>query len=210
MTLALSKWPEQIASARTLLIEAEPAVETWALSELLGRFVELSGAAATAALTIVAQLIAEAQRRSELAAWIGSRAYTFYPPDFAAAGIDLAALPVVHATDVIKAARAADALIRSGGFAIVVMDLGYKAELPMPVQTRLVGLAKKHRTALVCITRHDDDAAPLGSLVSIRGETEKHRTGFDCFDCALHIVKDKRHSPGWAHTETCRGADGLC
>ena len=210
MTLALPKLPREVATGRALLDSLEPCKAGWSLDELLGRFVEISGGAATAALSVAARLIAETQCRRELAAWIGNREYTFYPPDFAAAGIDLAALPVVHVPDAAKAARAADALMRSGGFALVVMDLGYRAELPMPVQTRLVGLAGKHHTALVCITRRDSDSAALGSLVSIRGETEKQRAGFDRFDCTLRMVKDKRHSPGWIHTEVCCGVDGVC
>ena len=206
MSLALLS--RQVAPARRLLHETSPSPEIWSLDALLGRFVELSGGPATAALTTAAQLIAEAQRRHELAAWVGNRDYTFYPPDFAAAGIDLDALPVVHAPEARKAARAADALIRSGGFALVILDLG-NVELPMPVQTRLVGLAKKHHTALVSLTRRDADVVPLGSLVSIRGETEKERAGFDAFTCTLHILKDKRHTPGRIHVEISHGTDGL-
>lgn len=206
--MGLAQLPRAVAPARRLLDDVPTSTDAWSLEALLGRFVELSGGPATAALTLAAQLIGEAQRRHELAAWVGNRDYTFYPPDFAAAGIDLEALPVVHAAEARQAARAADALIRSGGFALVVLDLGH-ADLSMPVQTRLVGLAQKHRTALVSLTRREAGAAPPGSLVSVRGDSEKERAGFDAFTCTLHILKDKRRTPGRVHVEICRGAEGL-
>lgn len=206
MSLALVS--QHVIPARRLLHEVPVAEESWSLETLFGRFIELSGGPATAGLTIAAQLIAQAQRRHELAAWVGNRNYTFYPPDFAACGIDLAALPVVHAPDVKHIGRATDALIRSGGFALVIMDLG-NADFPMPVQTRLVGLAQKHHTALIALTRRDADAVQPGSLVSIRAQTEKQRTDFDRFSCTLHILKDKRQSPGRIHVEICDGTDGL-
>jgi hypothetical protein len=50
----------------------------------------------------------------------------------------------------------------------VVLDLGAKAPLPIPTQTRLAGLAKKNRTTLVSITRKSHGELG-GSLVSLRG-----------------------------------------
>ena len=182
----------------------------WCLDTLAGRFVEVSGSAATAALTATATLILQAQRRGEPVAWIAGRRSIFFPPDFAASGIDLDALPVVHVTDARQASRVADALLRSGGFAIVVLDLGCGTDFSIAVQTRLAGLAKKHHTALLCITRKSERAVPLGSLVSIRGEIERKRANFDRFSFKLRVVKDKRRGPGWSHVEVCRGPDGLC
>ncbi|MBI4560095.1 MAG: recombinase A [Candidatus Hydrogenedentes bacterium] len=182
----------------------------WSLDTLAGRLVEVSGGAATAALSASAALILQAQQRGELAAWIGGGGATFFPPDFAASGIDLEALPVVRVADAAQASKVADTLLRSGGFALVVLDLGGKAKLPLAVQTRLVGLAKKHRTALLVITRKNYRESSGGSLASLRGETEKRRAGHDCFLCELRVVKDKRRVPGWRYTEMCRGPDGLC
>lgn len=183
---------------------------SWGLHALSGRFIEFSGTASTAALTAAAALILEAQRRGELAAWIAARESTFYPPDFAASGIDLEALPVVHAPNALKAARVADTLLRSGGFAMLVIDLGALTEFSIAIQTRLAGLAKKHNTAVVCITRHSDRQVSTGSLVSLRSEIEKTRDGFDRFVCETHVVKDKQRTPGWRHREVYRGPDGLC
>ena len=201
-----------VAPARSLLAAPLPAQHSaWRLDALAGRFVEVSGDAAGAVLTVSAALIREAQRRGGLAAWIGGCGSTFYPPDFAASGIDLAALPVVRVVDTLQAARVADTLLRSGGFALLVLDLGHKLDLPFALQTRLVGLAKQHHTALLALTRptRHTNASP-SSLVSLRVETQRRRIGHDCFLCELRVVKDKRRSPGWTHTEICHGPDGLC
>jgi len=182
----------------------------WCLDSLAGRLVELTGQHASALLTIAAALILEAQRRGELAAWVGTREASFYPPDFAASGIDLEALPVIRAKDTLHAARAADALLRSGGFSLLVFDLGERGTLKVASQTRLTGLARKHHAVLLCITRRPDGQSPLGSLVSVRGVAFKCRDDFDRFACQIRIVKDKRNGPGWKGVEVYRGSGGLC
>ena len=201
-----------VVAARELVrLAPEIAEEPWSAEALAGRFVEISGGSATAALTTVAGLLVQVQERGELAAWVGRAESIFFPPDFAASGIDLAALPVVHAENVTQMARAADTLLRSGGFALVVLDLDGRVELPMSMQTRLVGLAKQHHAALVCITRAIRQATSArGSLVSLRVETERARTAPGCFTCTLRAVKDKRRAPGWTHREMCHGPDGVC
>lgn len=187
----------------------EPAPQTeWRIDVLAGRFLEVTGAADTAVLTSTVTLVLQAQQRGELAAWVTGPRAAFFPPDFAASGVDLEALPVVRVDDITNAARVADRLVRSGAFAVVVLDLGAKAPLPIPTQTRLVGLAKKNRTTLVSITRKSHSELG-GSLVSLRGETNKRRTAPDSFVCELHAVKDKCNAPGWVHRESCRGTEGL-
>ena len=200
-----------VVPARELLrIVPEIVGEPWSLEALAGRFVEISGGSATAALTVVAGLIVQAQERGDLAAWIGGGHSIFFPPDFAASGIDLAALPVVHADNVTQMARAADTLLRSGAFSLVVLDLEGRVEMPMAMQTRLVGLAKQHHTVLIGITRSLRRTAQRGSLVSLRVETERVRTAPGCFTCTWRALKDKRQAPGWSHREICHGPDGVC
>lgn len=192
------------------LLGAEDA-EGWCLEGLAGRLVEVSGGAATGALTVVGRVILEAQRRGELAAWVGRTEAAFYPPDFAALGIDLEALPVVHVgQEGCTLFRVTELLIRSGSFSVVVLDLWRKAGFSLAAQTRLAGLAKEHHTALLCVTRRRHDYVPLGSLVSIRGEAERKRVGFDRFSCGVRVVKDKRRGPGWGHEEIHHGPGGLC
>lgn len=187
-----------------------PQPETeWRVDVLAGRFVEVTGEADTAVLTTTVTLVLQAQQRGELAAWVTGPRAAFFPPDFAASGVDLDALPVVRVDDITNAARAADKLVRSGAFAVVVLDLGAKAPLPMPTQTRLVGQAKKNRTTLVSITRKSH-AQLGGSLVSLRGETHKQRAAPDSFVCEVQAAKDKCHAPGWTHRDICSGTEGLC
>lgn len=205
---------------RTLTAVASPVVprsrtrdggtRAWNLSSLAGRLTEVSDSGAVPSLTATAALIFEAQERGEPAAWIGFGNSIFFPPDFAEWGIDLEALPVVRIPDLLAAYAAADQLLRSGAFGLIVLDLKAQAEMHLAVQSRLAALARKHCAALVCLTRKEKGAPSLGPLVSLRGEGRISRTAFSRFDWEISIVKDKRGAPGWSHTESCRGADGLC
>lgn len=181
----------------------------WSLKTLAGRMVEISCDTAGASLTAATALILEAQGNAEPAAWIESGGSGFYPPDVAASGVDLDGLIVVRADTTPKAARAADHLLRSGGFGLIVLDLSHDANLAMSVQSRLSGLANAHRAAVVCVTRKKNDALSIGSLVSIRGETSAEKQNFDHFAWEIHVIKDKRRGPGWFHGGTCRGPEGL-
>ena len=185
-----------------------PSKPPWSLAEVAGRLVEISSSTASAALTITFALVREAQERGEPAGWVTSAKNFFYPPDAARCGADLAALVVVRLADRQSIARAGEKLLRSGGFGIVVLDLG-AADIPMPLQTRLTGLAHRHHTALVCLTEKAGAAFSLGSLVSLRAHAEKKRAD-DHFACALRVLKDKRRGPTWKYEELYTGPAGLC
>jgi len=175
-----------------------------------GRLVELSSWGGSAALTLAFELVAEAQRDGEPAAWItGTFSSTFFPPDAARCGIDLDALPVVRARDAQTAARAADKLVRSGAFDLVVLDLAANAVIAVPLQTRLLGLAAKHGTTVLMLTEKQEEAPSLGSLVSLRAQAVRKRTGEDRFSCEARVLKDKRRGPGWSHREIRHGPAGL-
>ena len=177
-----------------------------------GRLGEISADHSSAALTLAFRLVLEAQRKGEPVAWIARRENAFFPPDVARVGIDLDALPVVWASGSIPAVRAADRLVRSGAFGLVVLDIGGQARLTFPVQSRLGGLAKKHDAALVCLTEKASDQPSLGSLVSVRAEAtrlQRKKMG-ERFRCEARVLKDKRRGPGWSHVELFHGPDGLC
>ncbi len=198
-----------MARASSLPMGGGDGDRVWSLDAVRGRFVELTGGPQTAALTMATGLTAEAQQRGLLVAWIVGQRSCVYPPDWDASGIDLRALPVVRTRDVYAAARAADRLMRSRAFALVVIDVGTLARVSFSMQTRLGGLAKSTRTGLLCITSHAQQRVGE-SLVSIRGETAKRRMGDDCFSCGITSLKDKRVPSGWTHEEVCSGTDGLC
>ncbi|RMF72919.1 MAG: recombinase A [Acidobacteria bacterium] len=183
----------------------------WRLAEVSGRLVELSGEGPAAWLTFAFALVAESQRRGEPAAWVTVRGTSFYPPDAARDGIDLAALPVVFAPHATAAARAAERLVRSGGFGVVVIDLvGVRPELPPALLSRLAGLAERHEAAVVCLTEKPAAAPSLGPLVSLRCEVRRDDPAGHAFTCRATALRDKRRGQPWADVEVCRGPAGLC
>ncbi|MGM0558565.1 MAG: recombinase A [Myxococcota bacterium] len=181
----------------------------WSLAELSGRIVELSGDPANSLLTVSMGLVLEAQRAGEPVAWVAADEATFFPPDAADHGVDLAALPVVRVAGARKAGRAADKLLRSGAFGLVIIDLPEQASLPTPLMRRLQTLAEEHDSALLCLTRKPEGAPSLGSFVSLRGIARRERVGDDRFKCRVDIVRDKRRAPGWSWEEECCGPPGL-
>ncbi|MBL8769278.1 MAG: recombinase A, partial [Planctomycetes bacterium] len=94
-------------------------------------------------------------------------------------------------------------------FGLAVLDLGTHGELPMPLQSRLVGLAQKHRSAIVCLTEKAPRDASLSSLVSLRVETWRKRQPDGRLLCGVRALKDKHRGPGWEHSELLRGPPGL-
>ena len=195
----------------SLAQKLRPAIPStpWTLDEVAGRLVELSSSTAAATLTLAFTLIHEAQERGESVGWVTLADSFFYPPDVARGGIDLAALVVIRLARAENIARAGEKLLRSGGFGIVVLDLG-AADIPMPLQTRLTGLAHRHHTALICLTEKESGAFSLGSLVSLRAHAEKKRVEDNRFACALRVLKDKRRGPTWNYEELYAGPAGLC
>lgn len=184
------------------------APERWSLAAIRGRLIELSARGASATLTAAVELVGEAQGQGEPVAWLTLTSGSFYPPDVADSGIDLAALVVIRAPDATAIARAAERLLRSGAFGLVVLDLGDKAELSMQIQGRLVTLAQTHDAAVVCLTEKSGDTSSLGSLISLRAEALRQRDRGE-FTVTLRALKDKRRGPGWSHLVRRRGPAGL-
>lgn len=184
-----------------------------------GRLVEVSARGASATLTVTIDLVLEAQRANEPVAWLMRTNGSFYPPDVAAAGVDLSALVVVRAPDATACARAAERLLRSGAFGLVVLDLvdsitperPHRADdISMAHQGRLVTLAQAHDAAVLCLTDKAADAASLGSLVSLRTEALRLRDAARSdYDISLRALKDKRRGPNWHRTLRARGPSGL-
>lgn len=193
--------------------EQELELPSWRVEDLYGRLVELSGGRDGAQLTTAFGLVHKAQAREEPVALVQARDRTFYPPDVQGEGIDLDALVVARVPKLDDVPRAAEYLVRSGAFGLVVLELGLNPRVPMPLLTRLSGLAKKHECAVVFLTEKKAEHPSLGSLISLRGEASRRRVppdrGGQGFFVVVSVVKDKRRAPGWAHEETCRGPAGL-
>jgi recombination protein RecA len=185
--------------------------------------VELSGQQSAAYLTAAFGLVLDAQLCGDRAAWITFEQSAFFPPDVAAGGVDVESLPVVRVGNALAAGRAAEHLVRSGGFGLVVIDLSSHAlsshagdahpekppaALPVPLLTRLLGLARTHHAAVLILTKKSPDAASLNSLISLRAGAQwyAHDGGYDV---RVRVLKDKRRAPGWEHVEACRGSVGM-
>jgi recombination protein RecA len=181
----------------------------WNLAAIAGRFIEISASASPASLTLAFGLVREAQNQREPVGWVTSMESFFYPPDAAHGGVDLAALVIIRVLHAVTIPTAGEKLLRSGGFGLVVLDLG-TADIPMPLQSRLTGLAQRHHAALVCLTEKESKTFSLGSLVSLRAHAERQRSSDHRFACRLRVLKDKRRGPTWSHEELCRGPAGLC
>ena len=186
-----------------------PAPASWTSAALGGCLAELSGAGASPSLTLAFSLVHQVQQQGEPAAWITRAESTFFPPDAAQSGVDLAALPVIRLAGLRQCLRAADQLARSGAFGLLVIDLGGCLDLPLAVQTRLAGQALAHGTLILCLTMKTDRQPSLGSLVSVRAHARRIRHGDGRFMCQVHVLKDKRRGPGWSDEVWCRGPDGV-
>jgi recombination protein RecA len=167
-------------------------------------------------LTVALRLVEEAQRAHDVAAWVTAGPSAFYPPDVEDWGIDLGSLPIVFAPGVQAAARAADRLLRSGGFGLVIVDLidparahAHGVDVPMPLMSRLVKLSQRHASSVVFLTRKRTSSPSLGSLIALRGEATRVWAGDNRFVVRVEVIKDKRNGPGWRHEEVFRGPDGL-
>ena len=191
-----------------LFPETRPQPAPWGLAAAAGRLVEIAAAEDSAALTMAASLVLDAQQAGEQTAWIAPSESLFFAPDVLESGVDLDALVVVRVPDAPAGARAADKLIRSSAFGLVVVDTGSSPRVPAPLIARLASLAQRNHTALVFLTQ-PAGASSLGSLISLRVRARRQRIAADRFRCWLEVLKDKRRGPTWGHEEVCRGAPGM-
>lgn len=144
-----------------------------------GQLLELSGCA-PGKLSMVARLVAHAQGEGEPVAWVAARDEAgFYPPDFALGGVDLASLVVVRVPPLSGThalVRAAEVLLRSGAFGLLVIDFG-GAPVPrgsLAWQARLSGFVRMHEARVVLLTRSQREEPSLGPLIALRVEPEAH------------------------------------
>jgi hypothetical protein len=218
--------------------EASPSTQVGSLGldALAGRLCEISGLGATCVTSFVFGLVREAQLRGEPAAWIlvrprlgaSQEPAPFMAEDLLRLGLDLAALPFVITADLAEAGRAATHLLRSGAFLLVVLDTleleASEVELPLPLMSRLHGLALKHEAALVVLTSRPPDAPSLGSLVAFRAHLQRGRErllpedgdpdgpggdGLTRVMATLTVDKDKRRGPGLQLTHVFSGPPGF-
>lgn len=218
--------------ATDLASPSPAAAGHWSLAALRGRLVELVGGPDSANVTLAVRLILEAQQTGDFVAWVATHRDVFFPPDVAAAGVDLSALPVVWALPAPgdqpgvpgasraagsgeavrparEASRAAERLLRSGAFGLVVVDLARDLSLSAVSQGRLLRLAEHNDAQVLILRRKRRDARYSGSLVTVRAESSREQIGPGRFRATITNTKDKREGPGWTTSEEFDGPPGL-
>ncbi len=131
----------------TLLPTAIPDIDALLGGGLpCGSLVTLEGYGTTGAHSLAAVLLAQATRNGLGAVIDGGE---LYPPALEAAGVRLDRLLIVPAATPVRAARAADLLLRSRTARVVVMTA---VTLRAAVWTRLANLAQKAGAMLVVLT----------------------------------------------------------
>lgn len=178
------------------------------------RLIEISGDATCARITLAISALLLAQAEGETAAWIQGAGGSLYPPDLEQSGVDLRALAVVHVP--LEAGgygrlRAAELLLRSGAFGIVIVDLGVPTLRPTDTawQGRLLGLAREHHSRVILLTERGSHVSSLGPLISLRIEPQRRRTARGVFAVESQFIKNKAGLPGHGAVMAHRGPWGL-
>lgn len=207
-----------------------------------GRLIEVSGGAGAARITTAVALVRRAQLEGETTAWIQPVGGPLFPPDLADSGVDLDALIVIHIPaerGSAGIARAAELLLRSGGYGLCVLDLSAReaserrgrapegpppstpAHQDMPTkpcprglhggawQARLAGLARAHGSRVVLLTRGSERRDSLGPMIGLRLQPRRERRGPGLFAVRPDVLK---HKGGPLPTPACelrRGPWGL-
>src|SRR5262245_55329193 len=105
-----------------------PALRPLPLAEQLpaGRLIEIASAKDGAQMTAAVACLLHAQAQGEPAAWVQPASGPLFPPDLADSGVDLDALLIVNvpaSAGTFAAIKAAELLLRSGGFGLLILDL---------------------------------------------------------------------------------------
>ena len=167
----------------------------------LGQAVELQGEAATGRTSVALRAVAEATRAERLCAWVdGPR--ELYAPAAHALGVALQRLLVVQPRAPGQLAWAAAQLLRSGAFAVVVLDLTHTGVRLSPVEARrLQEAAGQGGTLLLMLSSRDCPAE--GGL-----RLELEPWGVD--GARVEVARSRRGGAGSARSEERRVGKECC
>jgi hypothetical protein len=193
-----------VRRARTFLKPVSRSGGLFDLSRVEGRVVEVSEAGFFGALSALCGLMAQVQTRSEPIAWVATGGSVFFPPDLAFRGLDLAGFSVVSVPDGRSGLLAADWLVRSGAFGLVVVDWS-GGDVDEGVLGRLAKLAEEQGTAVVFLTRKKPEDASLGTQVSLRGVVSLSPAG----ETGWQVKRDKHSGPVSEQRVVYHGPFGL-
>jgi recombination protein RecA len=178
-----------------------------------GRLIELTGGADAAATSAAVQILLASQREGDPVVWVQPRGGSLYPPDLAAAGIDLASMLVVHVPKEAGSGgmpKAAELALRTGAFGAIALDLT-SARPPRGEAWlgRLASLAREHDCRCVLLGPADASAS-LGPLVSTRLRAHRRRVRPGRYRVETEVLKDKAGvMPSLGAPEVWRGPEGM-
>jgi len=168
------------------------------LSELLprARLVEVSGQHACARTTTAVSCVIQAQAREELVAWIQPKDGALFPPDLAAAGVDLDSFIAIHVPRHVgpfALVRAGEWLARSGAFGLTVIDLTDALPPGSSVnwQGRLQGLLRQYDGRILLLTSNAYEDPSSGPLIGLRVEPRRGPLHAGRFEVHTRVLKDK-------------------
>lgn len=226
MSARLFSFPRAGTSPQSL--PAERPARSLAAQLPAGRLIELVGGGASARLTAAVGCLHMAQARGETTAWVQRAGGSLFPPDLQDSGIDLDALVVVQVPARAGAhgpVKAAELLLRSGGFGMVVVDLsaerwgvseanvreqrGSALERDQAWQGRLLGMAREHQSWVVLLGPSGVRRGAFGPLVSLCLEPRRQRSAPGHFTVEHHVHKDKSGLLGPLLAEGCHGPAGM-
>jgi hypothetical protein len=208
------RFRDTTAAAFTLSEEAVAASGIPAFDRVLGggfprgTIGTLEGAPSSGRTALAARLLAVATRRG-LAAVVGDK---LFPPALAAAGVRLERLLIVPVAGPVEAARAADILLRSGAFGVIVIPaLPSGRGTGSATWTRLASLA--HRANALLLALGTEASGELRYFASVRVETAIERVRWNGpaghfgelagYDVRATIRKHKRAAPGASAIIAC-------
>ena len=164
-----------------------------------GRLIELiSERGPSSGSSVAAFALREAQREGSLVAWIEYEEGTLFPPDLAAAGLDLGSLLIVRTPTTggaIAIAKAAEILLRTGAFGALALDLSaLKRPRGEAFLARLAALAREH-SARVLILRSSRAESSLGASIALRLDAQRVRIARGRFRIEMSALKNKIGQP---------------
>lgn len=171
---------------------------------LKGRLAHFRGIGTT---TLASILVSRMHADQLPVAWISATTDTVYPPDLADNGVDLDSLIFVMEQDSHRAARAAEHLLRSSSFSLLILDLEEGADIPDALQGRLLRLARKTDAAVVFLTHAKSSLR--GSMISLRGDVARVPLIGGGYRLRIHITRDKHGGPGVRSGEVCYAPPGM-
>ena len=160
------------------------------------RLVEISTPHPSGSTTYAVHVVLQAQRQGETVAWIQPQNGRLYPPDLQDSGVDLGALVVIQVPPTagpLGGPKAAEILLRSGAFGLVVLDLqaGVPRAGAAAWQGRLLGLARQHQSSVLLLTHKPAHAESMGAWISWRLQPERRSLGDRMFLLTPQILKNK-------------------